>query len=100
MTDTLTQAADRYEQAAAELERAAQHCRVAAAHYRDQEILDFPREGLCWRIHTGDSSARSRVRREAQVPPGGMPLSQASTRTRLRASAVSTCCRWVLARPR
>jgi hypothetical protein len=38
MTDTLTQAADRYEQAAAELERAAQHCRVAAAHYRDQEI--------------------------------------------------------------
>ena len=68
---------------------------------RDQwAAVDFPPEGLCWRIHTGDSSARSRVRREAQVPPGGMPLSQASTRTRLRASAVSTCCRWVLARPR
>jgi len=62
--------------------------------------LELTRSGLCWRIHTGDSSARSRVRREAQVPPGGMPLNQASTRTRLRASAVSTCCRWVLARPR
>ena len=61
---------------------------------------EFLRQRLCWRIHTGDSSARSRVRREAQVPPGGMPLSQASTRTRLSASAVSTCSRWVLASPR
>ena len=84
---------------------------IAQVQANDEPVMQPPTEGqvgeleltrfrLCWRIHTGDSSARSRVRREAQVPPGGMPLSQASTRTRLSASAVSTCSRWVLASPR
>src|SRR6266567_2272746 len=50
--------------------------------------LDFPPEGLCWRIHTGDSAGWSLVSWEAQLPPRGLPVSQASTRIRLRASAV------------
>jgi integrase len=63
-------------------------------------IMDFPPWGLCWRIHTGEGTGRSLVRREVQLPVVTAPVSQASTRTRLRASAVSTCCRWVLGRPR
>jgi hypothetical protein len=67
---------------------------------RGAPCLDFPPGGLCWRIHIGDGAGRSLVRRVAQLPPSGVPVSQASTRTRLRARAVSTCCRWVLGRPR
>jgi hypothetical protein len=74
----------------------------AKAHeiYHHDAILEFPQSGLCWRIHTGEGTSRSLVRRETQLPPRGVPVSQASTRTRLRASAIRTFCRWVLGRPR
>jgi hypothetical protein len=51
-------------------------------------------------IHIGEGTSRSLVRRETQLPPRGVPVSQASTPTRLSASAIRTCCRWVLGRPR
>jgi hypothetical protein len=65
MTDTLTQAADRYEQAAAELERAAQHCRVAAAHYRDQEIPRGAAHG--WAAHGHHLNAQQLLDDAAQA---------------------------------
>jgi hypothetical protein len=55
---------------------------------------------LCWRIQVDGRGWVSRASREVQLPVVATPVSQASTRTRLSASAVSTCCRWVLARPR
>jgi Transposase IS116/IS110/IS902 family len=49
---------------------------------------------------TRDDVGRSLVRREVQLPPGGVSVSQAPTWTRSSASAVNTCYRWVVGRPR
>jgi len=62
--------------------------------------LDWSCPDMDWRIHTCEGVGRSLVRGETQLPPSGVPVSQASRRTRSRASAVRTCWRWVLARPR
>jgi hypothetical protein len=62
--------------------------------------LNRPGIRLCWRIQVAGRGWASRASREVQPPVVATPVSQASTRTRLMASAVSTCCRWVLARPR
>jgi hypothetical protein len=62
--------------------------------------LNRPGIRLCWRIQVAGRGWASRASREVQLPVVATPVSQASTRTRLMASAVSTCCRWVLARPR
>src|SRR4051794_10107678 len=44
--------------------------------------------------------AASAAKREMRVGASGRPVNQAVTRSRLRAAAVATCCRRVLARPR
>src|SRR3954447_26531636 len=44
--------------------------------------------------------AASAAKREMRVGASGRPANQAATRSRLRAAAVATCCRRVLARPR
>jgi transposase len=62
--------------------------------------MEPPPKRLCWRIQVASAAWVSRASREVQLPVVAAPVSQASTRTKLMASAVSTCCRWVLARPR
>jgi anaerobic selenocysteine-containing dehydrogenase len=62
--------------------------------------VNCPGIGLCWRIQAAGRGWASRASREVQPPVVAAPVSHASTRTTLRASAVSTCCRWVLGRPR
>ena len=53
--------------------------------------------GHRWRIGRYAASA---AKREMRVGASGRPVNQAVTRSRLRAAAVATCCRRVLARPR
>ena len=79
-------------------------CRPAAQTARwfglSWGVVNRPGFRLCWRIQVAGRGWDSRASREVQLPVVAAPVSQASTRTRLMASAVSTCCRWVLARPR
>src|SRR5215203_1165183 len=54
----------------------------------------------CWRIRRVQAGcAMSRTKADWRVRASGVPASQAATRTRLRAAAVSTCWRWTFARP-
>jgi hypothetical protein len=62
--------------------------------------VELTRFRLCWRIQVVGRAWVSLASREVQLGVVAAPVSQASRRTRLMASAVNTCCRWVLARPR
>ena len=59
-----------------------------------------PLHRCCWRIRRIQAGcAMSRTKVDWRVRASGVPASQAATRTRLRAAAVSTCWRWTFARP-
>ena len=80
--------------------------RVAYRHgLRVSELCALRWVGLppwrcCWRIRRVQAGcAMSRTKVDWRVRANGWPASQAATRTRLRAAAVSTCWRWTFARP-
>src|SRR5215204_3145278 len=59
-----------------------------------------PLHRCCWRIRRVQAGcAMSRTKADWRVRASGVPASQAATRTRLRAAAVSTCWRWTFAKP-
>jgi hypothetical protein len=51
----------------------------------------------CWRIHVGAVASAAKV--EVRVAASGTSVIQATKRARLMATAISRCCRWVLACP-
>src|SRR3954464_4641572 len=89
---------------------------AVAVHLQNVDVVgepveQRPGEPLCtedpgplvkWQDTVGElvGYAASAAKREMRVGASGRPANQAATRSRLRAAAVATCCRRVLARPR